>query len=145
MHHFCHQIGDPSSGSVTILDTSFCHRDGDIEVMKGKWPNNLRAAMLEKGIGPTELAKKSGTFKQNVGRFCNGERQLTKPWAIKFAPHLDKSPDELIFTMKSPISIAESDLTVDEMVHKLDLTLRSAPPKVKKRLRDLVKAVLKAS
>jgi SOS-response transcriptional repressor LexA len=65
--------------------------------MKGKWPNGLKTAMQKANKGPTELAQLAGTSKQNVGRFADGERELTGPWAERFASHLNVSPEQLVF------------------------------------------------
>jgi hypothetical protein len=45
--------------------------------VKGKFPNNLKRAMASAGVGPTELAGMSGTSKQNIARWADGERRLT--------------------------------------------------------------------
>lgn len=98
MQNNCHHFGDPSRVNVTNLDTSTGHRCGDnAGIMKDKYPNGLRAAMERKNLGPTELAERAGTNKQNVARWADGERELTPHWAKKLAPHLGSSPESLVF------------------------------------------------
>lgn len=63
---------------------------------KPKYPNGLRAAMERAGKGPTELADRLETNKQNITRWSNGDRKLTVEWAKKLAPLLDTTPDVLL-------------------------------------------------
>lgn len=94
----CHRFGDQSSEKVTRMVSSTCRRDGDkLKIMKGKYPNGLREAMERRKIGPTELARQSGTSKQNVDRLAGGKRELTAIWAERLAPALNVSPEELVF------------------------------------------------
>lgn len=72
--------------------------------MKGKYPNNLQAVMDREGIGPTALARKVGTSKQNIDRWAAASRKLPIEWAIKLAPALSTSPEHLVFaSRKVPI------------------------------------------
>ena len=76
------------------------HRSGDngnVTDVKGKFPNGLAAAMSEKGIGPTELARLATTSKQNVQRWAKQIRKLPIDWAEKLAPILGTSPERLVF------------------------------------------------
>jgi SOS-response transcriptional repressor LexA len=59
--------------------------------MKGKYPNGLRAAMDDMGIGATALAAEIGTSKQNIQRWADQERKLPLEWAIPISNffHLD--------------------------------------------------------
>lgn len=68
--------------------------------IKGKFPNGLAAAMKRAGIGPTELAEKVGTNKQNISRWADGERKLPPEWAKKISPAVGRSPADLLFDMK---------------------------------------------
>lgn len=96
--------------------------------MKGKFPNGLKSAMEFAKIGPTELAKRAGTSKQNVKRFADAEHKLTVPWAEKFAGPLNKTPEELVFpakrlsTIKVPLVswVAAGRLTEVEGVMNVD-------------------------
>lgn len=59
--------------------------------------------MEQAGKGPTELADKLDTNKQNITRWSNGDRKLTVEWAKKLAPLLDTSPDVLLLvSTKAP-------------------------------------------
>lgn len=69
--------------------------------MKGKYPNGLKAAMAEAGIGPTELARLAQTSKQNIQRWADAERKLPIEWAERIAPLLDKQPEELFFPRRT--------------------------------------------
>lgn len=129
------------------MDTSLCHRRGDIVhcmgTVKQKWPNNLKAAMKAKGIGTTELARLSDQNKQTVHRFIHGMQELTKPWADKFAPHLDTTSDQLLYTF-SP-KIADDYSEVDDVIRRFGEVYIKAPPRLKKKMATQVKTVLKAS
>lgn len=85
-----------SRTAVTFLATSISHHFGDIQSM-GNFPNGLKAAMQAKDIGPTELARLSGTSKQNIDRWAAGKYQLRRHHAEMLAPHLDVDPKSLIF------------------------------------------------
>jgi len=64
--------------------------------MDGNFPNGLAAAMRSAGVGPTELARQSGTSKQNIDRWAGQSRRLTAAWAAKLAPLLRTSPSALL-------------------------------------------------
>lgn len=63
---------------------------------KPKYPNGLREAMERAAKGPTELADRLDTNKQNITRWSAGERKLTVEWAKKLAPLLDTTADVLL-------------------------------------------------
>lgn len=105
---------DASRQNVTILVTGqasqvglspdwslpACRQSGDnldMADVKGKFPNGLAAAMSKKGIGPTELARLSGTSKQNIDRWAAQTRKLPVEWAEKLAPLLDSTRELLMF------------------------------------------------
>lgn len=46
--------------------------------------------------GPTELADRLDTNKQNITRWSAGDRKLTVEWARKLAPLLNTTPDVLL-------------------------------------------------
>lgn len=73
-----------------------CYRFGYSWDMKEKFPNGLKAAMSKAAIGSTKLAKLSGTSKQNISRWADGERRLVPEWAEKLAPLLDTTADKLL-------------------------------------------------
>jgi SOS-response transcriptional repressor LexA len=64
--------------------------------MASIYPNGLRAAMAQAGIGPTRLGEEIHTSKQNVDRWASGARKLTVPWATKIAKVLNRAPEELL-------------------------------------------------
>lgn len=68
---------------------------------KPKYPNGLREAMERSGKGPTELAERLDTNKQNITRWSNGDRKLTVEWAKKLAPLLDTAADALLLVSQS--------------------------------------------
>jgi SOS-response transcriptional repressor LexA len=63
---------------------------------KIRYPNGLRKAMEKAGKGPTELADRLDTNKQNITRWSNGDRKLTVEWAKKLAPLLGTTADVLL-------------------------------------------------
>lgn len=64
--------------------------------ISGKFPNGLAEAMRRKGIGPTALAEKIGSSKQNVGRWAKQTRALPPDMANLAAPVLDTTAAELL-------------------------------------------------
>jgi len=65
-------------------------------MVKDKWPNGLRAAMQEKGIGVTRLGELIGESKQNVDRWRKGDHKLLPPVAARIAPFLDTTAAKLL-------------------------------------------------
>jgi antitoxin component HigA of HigAB toxin-antitoxin module len=66
------------------------------EPVEKKYPNGLRKAMEKAGKGPTELADRLDTNKQNITRWSNGDRKLTVEWAKRLAPLLETTADVLL-------------------------------------------------
>lgn len=64
--------------------------------MKGKFPNGLAAALLQKGVKDADLARSLNTAAQNVSRWKLGERKLPTPMAKRIGALLDVDPGELI-------------------------------------------------
>ena len=64
---------------------------------KPKFPNHLRHYRERKGLSQPQLAKLAETSVQNISRLERGDRQLTKPWAEKLAPHLGVGPQMVMF------------------------------------------------
>lgn len=56
----------------------------------------LKRLMEKVGIKNTELARRVGTSRVQIGRLIKGERNLTKEWAVRLAPHLRCTPIELL-------------------------------------------------
>jgi hypothetical protein len=66
--------------------------------MKGKYKNYLAECLDRSKIRAPDLARMAKTAPQNVNRFLNGERELTKQWAELFAEHMPGiDPADLIF------------------------------------------------
>lgn len=65
--------------------------------MKGKFPNNLQKFMTEAEVGPTELARKFGTSKQNIARWADASRALPPEWAKRLARHFGVPPGAMYF------------------------------------------------
>lgn len=55
-----------------------------------------------------ELARLAGTSQPQVRRLESGERELTVPWAKRFAPYLGVTPAEIIFPegSKKPLTLS---------------------------------------
>jgi phage repressor protein C with HTH and peptisase S24 domain len=56
-------------------------------------------------IGPTELARRIGTAKQNIDRWASQARKLPVEAARNLAPHLGVAPEELIFDKKPSAAV----------------------------------------
>ena len=50
------------------------------------------------GLSQAALAELAGTSQPQIRRLENGERKLTKEWAERLAPHLQVSPQDLLFS-----------------------------------------------
>ncbi len=57
----------------------------------------LRRARERAGLSRPELAQRAETSRQQIERLEKGERELTKQWAERLAPHLGVSAVELLF------------------------------------------------
>lgn len=57
----------------------------------------LTTLMKRAGITQAALARLAKTTQPQINRLVKGERELTKTWADKIAPHLGVSSDELMF------------------------------------------------
>lgn len=55
---------------------------------------------LREGLGLSQaaLAERAGTSQPQIRRLESGERKLTKEWAVRLAPHLQTSPQDLMFS-----------------------------------------------
>lgn len=69
----------------------------------GKYPPavGLTRAMKERGISGPELAAYVGVHRSMVNRLELGDREFTRDWAERFAPHLGKTAEQLLFPHKS--------------------------------------------
>lgn len=59
--------------------------------------NAIRKLREQRGLTQTELARRVHTSQPQINRLEAGERQLSKEWAEKLAPHLGISPVDLMF------------------------------------------------
>ena len=62
-----------------------------------KYPNHLRDYRERLDLTQTQLAEMVGTSVQNISRLERGDRQLSRKWAERIAPHLSAKPEDLIF------------------------------------------------
>jgi SOS-response transcriptional repressor LexA len=96
----------------------------------------LHYARLSRGMSQPDLARRSGTTKQQVGRLEKvGGVELTRSWADRFAPHLGYSSEQILYW----------DIYVDEKGRPLDpksslrarmlRLIHGAGPKLSTRLR----------
>lgn len=66
------------------------------------FPYNMRMSQLKRlrekiGLTQKELGNRAGTSQPQIKRLEDGERTLTKEWAIRLAPHLGTTAEELLF------------------------------------------------
>ncbi|MDA4844102.1 LexA family transcriptional regulator [Hoeflea poritis] len=59
--------------------------------------NSIRQRREALGLTQAQLAERVATSQPQIRRLEAGERQLTKEWAERIAPHLGLSPSELMF------------------------------------------------
>ncbi|WP_246660455.1 S24 family peptidase [Nitratireductor sp. XY-223] len=59
--------------------------------------NTIRQRREALGLTQAQLAERTATSQPQIRRLEAGERQLTKEWAERIAPHLGMSPSELMF------------------------------------------------
>lgn len=57
----------------------------------------LRELREAAGLNQTELARLVGTSQPQINRLEQGDRQITKKWALRLAPHLRVTPEFLLF------------------------------------------------
>lgn len=62
-----------------------------------KFPNGIAAQRRKKGLNQSELARRVGTTRQQMGRLERGDRKLTREWAEKIAPALGCEAYDLLF------------------------------------------------
>ncbi|WP_425491903.1 LexA family transcriptional regulator [Kaustia mangrovi] len=88
MPQTCHHFGNRSSTIRPHFGAFQGHHFGDtLQPMetKGKFPNGLAPLMRRHGDGPTSLARKIGTSKQNVIRWRDESRKVPREMAEKIA------------------------------------------------------------
>ncbi|WP_419906471.1 XRE family transcriptional regulator [Hoeflea sp.] len=59
--------------------------------------NTIRQRREALGLTQAQLAERASTSQPQIRRLEAGERQLTKEWAERIAPHLGMTPSELMF------------------------------------------------
>lgn len=57
----------------------------------------IRRLREDRDMSQNELAEKAGTSQPQINRLEKGERKLTKEWAERLAPHLNVTPEILLF------------------------------------------------
>jgi transcriptional regulator with XRE-family HTH domain len=65
----------------------------------------LRKAREHRGLSLSGLGKLAKTSGQQIERLEKGQRKLTKEWAVRLAPCLGASPEELLFPSKDAIPV----------------------------------------
>ncbi|WP_254475375.1 helix-turn-helix domain-containing protein [Bartonella sp. B1098] len=89
--------------------------------------NNLKFFRQKVGLTSKELAELAGTSQPQIFRLENGQRKLTKEWAIRLAPHLKITPKQLLFSGNKLNSLDEQiedmleHLSYDNKIKLLDL------------------------
>jgi transcriptional regulator with XRE-family HTH domain len=68
--------------------------------------NGIRKYRKLKDINISELARRVGTNRQQMGRLESSKRQLSKEWAEKIAPHLGVTPHQLMFPNLADIDVS---------------------------------------
>ena len=73
--------------------------------------NIIRKLREQCGLTQTELARLVRTSQPQINRLEGGERQLSKDWAEKLAPHLGVAPAELMFGRVTNLSTVASTVS----------------------------------
>ena len=63
---------------------------------RAKYPNRLQEFMNLAELNDPALAEKVGTSRQQIHKLRHGERELTREWATRLAPHLGVDWPELM-------------------------------------------------
>lgn len=80
-----------------------------------KFPNRLKDFRVAAKLSQPSLAKAADTNVQNVSRIERGDRELTREWAERFAPHLNISAGELMFPNSKILQQLRDSLPVREL------------------------------
>ncbi|MBX4335664.1 helix-turn-helix domain-containing protein [Bartonella raoultii] len=89
--------------------------------------NNLKFFRQKIGLTSKQLAELAGTSQPQIFRLENGQRKLTKEWAVRLAPHLEVTPKQLLFSGQELNSLDEQiedmleHLSYDNKIKLLDL------------------------
>lgn len=85
-------------GIVTNLVSFFCLRSGDKSIIDDQpEQTHLRRARISAGLSQQKLAELANTSKQTIERLENRKMKLTREWASRLAPYLQRSAEELVF------------------------------------------------
>lgn len=76
--------------------------------------NGIRMFRERMKISTSELARRVGIGRQQMGKLERSKRKLTVEWANKIAPHLNTTPQELMFP-----NIAKADLNRFQSVFEI--------------------------
>lgn len=63
----------------------------------GEGMSNLRHYRQQAGISQAQLAELAKTSQPQINKLEAGDRKLTREWAERLAPHLQATPQELMF------------------------------------------------
>jgi SOS-response transcriptional repressor LexA len=77
--------------------------------------NRIRDLRAERGLTQSQLAELAKTSQPQIRRLELGERELTKAWAERLAPHLGTTAQNLLFS-ESPSAELRIDLPLKERV-----------------------------
>lgn len=64
--------------------------------------NQIARLRKDAGLTQARLAELAGTTQPQIRRLENGDRELTKRWAERLAPHLNVTPERLLFPEGHP-------------------------------------------
>ena len=98
--------------------------------------NGIRQRREALGLTQAQLAERVATSQPQIRRLEAGERQLTKEWAERLAPHLGMSPSELMFGSASydppsptgpPAGSAEHNRNISVLNNEILVANRQSP------------------
>lgn len=69
--------------------------------------SRLRELRERQGLSQQQLADLAGTSQPQIKRLETGDRKLTKEWAERLAPHLQASPEAILFEREESIGFSE--------------------------------------
>ncbi len=81
--------------------------------------DNLRKLREAQGLTQAELAKKVSTSQPQIKRLESGERELTRAWAERLAPHLKTTAIHIVFPEVPLTDEAEIKVSGEAAIKKL--------------------------
>ncbi|MGN6772508.1 MAG: helix-turn-helix transcriptional regulator [Rhizobiaceae bacterium] len=81
--------------------------------------DNLKTLREAQGLTQAQLAKKAGTSQPQIRRLENGERELTRAWAERLAPHLKTTAIHIVFPEVPLTDEAEIKVSGEAGIKKL--------------------------